>query len=131
MKITREELLDMHDTICSDAKAIMQDKNADYGAGEDALRNFRLCENMMIPIEVGIVTRLGDKLARISKIVVTGDTVVKNETVNDTILDAINYLVILAAAIEERRRNTPKPMPSDTVPPAGMVADLKAKVKYA
>ena len=105
--ITREQLLATHTTICGNAKMLMMDKNADYGATEDALRNFRLCENMMIPIEVGILTRLGDKLARISKIVITGEAIVKNETVEDTIMDAINYLVILRAAIEERSLNTP------------------------
>jgi hypothetical protein len=99
--ITREQLLNIHTDICNSAKTIMVDKNTDYGATDDALRNFRLCENMGIPIDIGILTRLGDKLARIGKIVTTKQTAVKTETVQDTILDAINYLVILSAALRE------------------------------
>jgi hypothetical protein len=99
--ITRPQLLDLHTTTCKAALSIMVDKNTDYGANDDALRNFRLCENMGIPIDVGILTRLGDKLARIGKIVTTKQTAVKAETVQDTILDAINYLVILTAALKE------------------------------
>jgi hypothetical protein len=102
---SREDLLKSHVIICEQARHIMESKNADYGATTDGLRNFRLCENMMIPIDVGILTRLGDKLARIAKIIMTGDTVVKDETVQDTIRDAINYLIILAAAIEEKKMN--------------------------
>jgi hypothetical protein len=99
--ITREQLLDLHTETCGSALKIMVDKNTDYGATDDALRNFRLCENMGIPIDIGILTRLGDKMARIGKIITSGKVAVKSETVEDTIMDAINYLVILRAAIME------------------------------
>lgn len=103
---TREELLAMHETTCKAAVEIMKVKNADYGASTDALRNFRLCDMLGVPLTHGIVTRLGDKLARIGKIVTSGETAVKSETVTDTILDAINYLVILKAAIDEKDKET-------------------------
>jgi hypothetical protein len=102
-KTTREELLALHVETCYSARKIMESKNTDYGATTDALRNFRLCENLMVPVGVGIITRLGDKLARIAKIVVTGTTAVMDETVEDTIMDAINYLVILRAWIHEQK----------------------------
>lgn len=102
---TREELLAMHERTCKAAVEIMKVKNADYGASADALRNFRLCDMLGVPLTHGIVTRLGDKLARIGKIVTSGETAVKSETVTDTILDMINYAIILRAALCEKKED--------------------------
>jgi hypothetical protein len=101
--IKREQLSRIHQLSCAQAYEIIKAKNADYGASEDALRNFRLVEQMNVPMEVGILTRMADKLARIGKLVTTpGGPSVKDETVDDTILDMINYAIILRAAIAER-----------------------------
>jgi hypothetical protein len=80
----------MHDRTAAEAREIMLARNADYGADVDGLRNFRLCENLSVPIPVGILTRLGDKLARIGNLIAKGNAVVKDETIDDTILDAVN-----------------------------------------
>jgi hypothetical protein len=99
--ITREQLLQLHTLVTTQALSIMKDKNSDYGGNNDALRNFRLVEQLGIPMEIGILTRLADKIARISNIITKGSAAVKDETVYDTILDGINYLVILYAALTE------------------------------
>jgi hypothetical protein len=99
--IKPEQLFQIHGIMTSKALEIIKAKNADYGADEDALRNFRLVEQLGIPMEVGILTRLADKIARIGKIIQSGEVHVKDETIEDTILDAINYLIILRAALNE------------------------------
>lgn len=66
----------------------MAKKNEDYGANEDPFRNFRAFG------EFGILVRLSDKLARILTYVERGQLTVKDESVTDTLLDAINYLVL-------------------------------------
>ena len=104
MITARTQLLALHDTSAQEAKAIMVAKNADYGASQDALRNFRLCEMLSIPMDQGILTRLGDKLARIGNLIAKGTNEVKDESIEDTIIDAVNYLIILRATIQEHRQ---------------------------
>ena len=111
--VTRLRLLELHARLTKEAVELMQLKNADYGASADALANFRLSELVGIPMESGIICRLCDKVARIGHIVTSGKVNVKAETVQDTLVDAINYLVILAAAIEEREVNNVQPNSGD------------------
>jgi len=102
MKTTREYLLQLHDNMTAKAKKIMEVKNSDYGANQDALHNFRLCEQLYIPMEIGILTRLCDKIARIGNLINKPNRVL-DETIQDTIIDTINYMIILNAALEERK----------------------------
>ena len=102
--ITPATLFAIHDETCSTAKEIIQKKNQDYGADADALRNFRLVEQIGIPMPIGILTRLLDKMARLGKIITSGKQAVMDETVEDTIVDAINYLIILKAALQEKKQ---------------------------
>lgn len=100
----RERLLEIHAEMTQHAIDLMKLKNADYGATTDALANFRLTEVFFgIPMIDGILCRLCDKIARIGKILQSGEVNVKTETILDTLIDAINYLVILTAALEEKR----------------------------
>ena len=102
-----EQLFEVHAKTFESALAIIKKKNADYGASDDALRNFRFVEQLGIPMEIGIITRIADKLARIGKIITTGKQEVLDETVQDTIVDIINYLIILKAALQEKEANKP------------------------
>jgi hypothetical protein len=104
-KTTPASLFEAHIRTCSEALEIIKRKNADYGADEDALKNFRLVEQLGIPMPIGILTRLADKLARLGKIITTGKQAVMDETVDDTILDMINYAIILKAALHEIEDN--------------------------
>jgi hypothetical protein len=103
MTLKPDELFLIHAKTFETALAILKKKNADYGADEDALRNFRLVQQLGIPMEIGLLTRIADKLARIGKIVTSGKQEVMDDTVEDTIVDTINYLVILKAALQEKK----------------------------
>jgi hypothetical protein len=86
---------------CSDT---LIKKNHDYSKGEDALRNFKLVEVMKLTdIATGIAVRLCDKFSRICNLLNT-EAKVKDEAIEDTIDDMINYLVLLKASLKEQRK---------------------------
>jgi hypothetical protein len=79
--------------------AISVAKNADYASDADPLANFRACEQFGVPLTKGIMVRLSDKFARIGNLL-DNEAQVKDEAIADTIRDAVNYLAILAYALE-------------------------------
>ena len=89
-----------------DCLAILAVKNADYGKDSDPWANFKFAAIAGIGVDDAIMVRILDKMARISNLL-HKEAAVKDETVLDTIQDAINYLAILLAWIEEEKK--PKP----------------------
>lgn len=88
--LTREQLLELHATLSNEARALMLNKNQDYGANSDPFRNFRQFGRL------GILVRLGDKFARLRTFTENGKFFVEDEGVQDTIKDIINYAVLFA-----------------------------------
>jgi len=81
-------------------------KNHDY-SGEDALHNFKMCEEFGISAQKGILVRLSDKFSRISNLM-DKENAVEDESISDSIDDAINYLAILKVVLNtETRISTP------------------------
>ena len=95
--MTREELLQKHETLCAEARGLMKLKNADYACNADPFRNFRTFG------ELGFIVRMSDKLARLHSYCERGELSVRDESVEDTLLDLINYSVLLAAYLQETR----------------------------
>jgi len=93
--MNRKQLYYHHDKLCANAKALMQDKNADYGENDDPFRNFREFG------QLGILVRLSDKLARLRTWVERGVYQVKSEKVEDVVLDVINYAVLFSGYGED------------------------------
>lgn len=79
--------------------AISDAKNTDYAVGSDPFLNFRHVESLgLCSIQVGMLVRLSDKMGRIANLIASDKPPsVTNESVDDTIMDAINYLAILRA----------------------------------
>lgn len=93
---------------------VMQKKNADYSSSNaNAFRNFEAVENFGITgVKEGIMVRLTDKFTRICNLL-KKDPLVVDESLQDTIEDAINYLAILHARITmeveaAKKANKPK-----------------------
>lgn len=84
----REELWALHQSVCQDALTLMKTKNADYAAKEDPYRNFRMFGRL------GILVRMSDKLARLRTFEERGELSVKDEQVEDTVRDLINYSIL-------------------------------------
>lgn len=101
----RERLLKYVETRTARMLEICKAKNADYGgSSDDPFANFARVEALGIcKAEVGFLTRITDKLARITTFVSKGALQVKDESVEDTCLDAANYFLLLGAYIAEKR----------------------------
>ena len=75
----------------------LQNKNKDYAGGQDPYKNFRLVELAEITdMPTGIVVRMMDKMARISRLL-HNPAHVKDESIVDTLMDLSNYALILAS----------------------------------
>ena len=97
--MNRPELLKLHDDLWKEARKIMEIKNHDYAGGKHESRpfaNFTRVESMGITTtEKGLLVRMTDKMSRLSTFCQEGEFKVKDETLRDTILDTINYGILL------------------------------------
>lgn len=80
-------------------------KNQDYAGDADPFANFSKVETFGIcSVETGILVRITDKMARISNLLSSDkDPAVIDESIDDTIMDAINYFAILKAYRESQQ----------------------------
>lgn len=102
--MNRDEFLQFHVEFCDQARDISRKKNADYANGADPFANFRRCEQLgLCQTEAGIMVRMSDKFQRIANFIQKGVLEVQDEKVDDTLNDLLNYTVILAAYLQEKR----------------------------
>lgn len=75
-----------HMDICQKLNAIYRAKNHDYGdAFGDTFKKLGI---------ISAVTRLSDKTNRLMSLAVTHDTQVKDEKIEDTLMDMANYAIM-------------------------------------
>ena len=79
--------------IQSEALTLFQKKNADYG---DAFATYG---------PVGVLVRMGDKIARLQSISKKGVTLVDSESLRDTLIDLHNYAAMAIMLIDEKDNN--------------------------
>lgn len=103
--MTREELFNVHAEMCCYALELMKKKNADY-AGSDGVNpfaNFKRAEALGIcTTEQAFLVRMTDKMSRLSSFSAKGKLDVEDESVFDTLVDMINYSVLLAAYLKSK-----------------------------
>lgn len=75
---------------------LLKRKNHDYAGIEDEYRNFATCQRIGVSVQTGIMIRLLDKITRLENLL-TKEAFVTEESFEDTINDAVNYLAILKA----------------------------------
>jgi hypothetical protein len=78
-------------------------KNADYTGGGGPFANFDTASAFNVHRVQGALIRLTDKLQRVNSFVVRGVLEVKDESVEDTLLDVINYAVLISGMIIEEK----------------------------
>lgn len=103
--MTKKEYLEFHRKCCDDMITITAQKNADYtGKSDDPFANFSNVKSCggATP-EQGFLVRMSDKAMRISSFVEKGELLVKDESVQDTLLDLANYCVLLAGYISSKK----------------------------
>lgn len=106
-----QQMLDNIRATYAKGLTIIEKKNADYAASSNPFRNFESATVVGISIERAILLRVLDKLARCSNLIDKPPVVVE-ESLEDTLIDAINYLAILKAY---RERNKVFNMPEDVL----------------
>lgn len=85
----------------------MKKKNADYSGSRDeeyAFANFDSVQHIgLCSAEVGLMTRMMDKVTRVSGFIRKGVLEVKDESIEDTLIDLSNYSLLLAAYIKSKK----------------------------
>lgn len=103
--MNREQYLKFHAKTLEAMTKTTVAKNHDYaGNGDDPFSNFRQVEKLgLCSSEVGFVTRMTDKLSRIISFINSGTLMVKDESVQDTLIDLANYCILMSAYIEDKK----------------------------
>ena len=109
---TLEHVLAQHIRLTKKAYDIVETKGRDYNRRQqkegDTLFNMTVAKTLGITDTVtqGILVRLSDKFMRLSSLCrdPSANAAVKDESVEDTITDAINYLVYLNCKYQEERK---------------------------
>ncbi len=78
------------------AAEIIERKNADYATQADPFANFRTANILGLSVEKGILVRTLDKIMRVNNLL-EHEAFVTEESMEDTLTDAINYLALLKA----------------------------------
>jgi len=81
---------------------ILTRKNADYATDKDPFENFKNSEVVGVSMERGLLVRVMDKISRINVLIDKEPDVVE-ESINDTINDAIGYLAILSSMLKNNK----------------------------
>ena len=92
---------------------LFKNKNADYG---DAFANYGV---------VGVLVRMGDKIARLQSITTKSVSLVNTESLRDTLIDLHNYSAMAIMLLDEDKKNhqkkaefqSPSPSPLNIRPP--------------
>jgi len=109
--MTTQEYLDYHRACVEKMHAITKAKNSDYTGDnqQDALSNFTMVEVLssgVVKTEHGFLTRLTDKFMRITGFIKRGFFSVKDESLEDTLLDLANYCILLGAYYKSKKGKT-------------------------
>jgi len=99
--MTNKEFIQSIENTFKDGVEIIKIKNADYANSENPFKNFESAIVAGVDIRKAIIVRVLDKISRIVNLLEKKASV-KDEKLEDTIIDCINYLAILKAKLEER-----------------------------
>ena len=78
-----------YQAVQKEAIELFQRKNQDYG---DAFANYG---------PVGVIVRMGDKINRLSSVTKNQVSLVKNESIRDTLIDLHNYAAMAIMLMDE------------------------------
>lgn len=91
-----DDALSQHSELFDKALELLQRKRKDYSVGDDPFRNFRGSANWGVEPWKGAAIRLNDKLVRFRNLAENGGQgLVQDESIQDTIIDILNYTVIM------------------------------------
>jgi hypothetical protein len=100
----QEQYLADFEALTSRMLEITRAKNSDYtGDTSRPFKNFEMVETMgFATTEQGFLTRLTDKMMRVSSFVKNGTLKVNDEKVEDTLLDMANYALLFICYLKSK-----------------------------
>jgi len=104
--MTSDDFIKFHKKVVLEMNEITKAKNTDYAGGgiAGAFENFKMVERMGIATtEQGFLTRMTDKMMRISNLIKNGGNAVLDESMSDTLMDLANYSILMIGYLEEKR----------------------------
>ena len=110
--MTQDEFFKHIEQSYKDGISLIKIKNADYANSTNPFKNFESAYVVGIDVGQAILVRILDKLSRVGNLLKT-EASVKEESVEDTLLDLINYTAILKAYLYDckRKRNNQGDLP--------------------
>jgi len=81
---------------------ITEKKNSDYAWVTNPFKNFEAVNTFWIRTEHWFITRLTDKLMRVSNLI-DRPNAVADEKITDTLLDAANYCILFLLRLENKQ----------------------------
>jgi len=95
---TRGQVVVLHKHWTARSREVLLEKNRDYGSASDALANFRGAATADVSAPQAVFSRLNDKIHRLGRAAAG-----RLKRRDDDVLDALNLLVLLDAALRERK----------------------------
>jgi len=77
-------------------------KSHDYSGTKDPLKNLRACVRLNLTPFLGVLVRLQDKWSRLEEFIKSGQLMVKNESVIDTLMDNAIYSLLAIILYQEQ-----------------------------
>lgn len=108
--MTKDELLEFSRQYFEICISTIRRKNQDYSgvnSMEDALRNFKSIESLGVKPEHGLLTRMNDKMMRVSNLIKQDVEPQVSESIYDTLLDLSCYSCLLVALMEDKNNKKP------------------------
>lgn len=85
--------------------ALHSRKNHDYAGAEDPLRNLKSSARLGLDPVTGVLVRLQDKMSRLESFAQQGELLVKDESVEDTLMDMAVYSILGIILRREAKAN--------------------------
>ena len=82
--------ISQYKTVQNEAIALFKKKNQDYG---DSFANYG---------PIGVIVRMGDKINRLSSVTKSSVSLVKTESIRDTLIDLHNYAAMAVMLLDEK-----------------------------
>ena len=100
-----EKFLSECDETFNKCYEILEKKNEDYsGDDQDPFKNFKNSITVGVAPERGVLVRIMDKIQRVSNLIDKEPNVLE-ESIDDTLIDLINYSVILKIFLKQKNGN--------------------------
>lgn len=104
--MNKKEYLKEFKKLTEEMYKITEAKNSDYtGDNEQPFKNFTMVETMGgATTEQGFFTRMTDKLMRFAGFLRNGTLQVKDEKIEDTLLDLANYCLLCICYLRSKKK---------------------------